>query len=511
MAFQLKVSKGKGQGREFSFTQKEVKLGRTPENDVVVIDGGVSRHHARIFEKEGRFFVEDLKSANGTRVNGALVVGAHRLENGDIIALGEEVAFSFVAGEKTHPRKALVEAPVREEPSNTTPGVPLPTLRESDEESAHTEEVEGLPAPPPDKAAEVTREVAMPVRKLDGAGLAGADAPLARSSRAAPAARARGDEGEESAVEYYRRKRAANKSVAGRLVFLWNELSKPARIGAAMGGALLLGGLVSLVVVVFRPVVEAMRDPSSEPTQLAFAPITDSFGVGDDVQWKRADMKVFTFELAAATRAVAVLHYQAKHIEKDEVVISVNGTDQGVVPPDTLDADQRELEQVLSAFDMKRGEQNSLTFDNVKNPPQENPWKVWNLWVEISPLPDLPPEDLLRLAKAEAEKARGFYDQKNVGADNLFKAWKTYRNAWLMLEGLKERPELYGLVRAQMKQVVPELDAKCGGLMLEAQRQLEFKNRKKARERLDEVLRHFPTREHPCHVKAYAKMEEHGL
>ncbi|HOH31541.1 MAG TPA: FHA domain-containing protein, partial [Candidatus Hydrogenedentes bacterium] len=48
---------------------KEITFGRSEDNDVVLTAEEVSRYHARIVSKDGRFFIVDLKSLNGTYVN----------------------------------------------------------------------------------------------------------------------------------------------------------------------------------------------------------------------------------------------------------------------------------------------------------------------------------------------------------------------------------------------------------------------------------------------------------
>jgi hypothetical protein len=207
-----------------------------------------------------------------------------------------------------------------------------------------------------------------------------------------------------------------------------------------------------------------------------------------------------------------VVHYQARGITRDEVTISINGDDLGAVPADTIDADTRELELVIPPrFVKKGGEPNHLMFDSAKNPPREDAWRIWDLWIEVIPLPDLPPAQLLEVAQKDADTANKLYDMRDVASDNLFKAWKTYRNAWLTLEGVDEKPELYEMTRSQMKTLEPELDKKCHQLLLEAQKQLELKKWKKARQVLDEVNRYFPTREHRCYRLAREKIEENDL
>ena len=74
------------------FGTDDVVLGRSPRNSTFLIDDPtISREHARLFLDEGRLFLEDLGTTNGTRVNG------HRIEpqsptpiaHGDAIELGE--------------------------------------------------------------------------------------------------------------------------------------------------------------------------------------------------------------------------------------------------------------------------------------------------------------------------------------------------------------------------------------------------------------------------------------
>lgn len=72
-------------------------VGRAGDNQVIVEDPTVSRHHAWIKEKEGDYTVFDVGSANGTYVNGEKVVDPRTLQNGDVIRFGDvEFVFSKV-------------------------------------------------------------------------------------------------------------------------------------------------------------------------------------------------------------------------------------------------------------------------------------------------------------------------------------------------------------------------------------------------------------------------------
>jgi sigma-B regulation protein RsbU (phosphoserine phosphatase) len=70
-------------------------IGRAPENRIVLTDSSVSRQHARLFSREDAWWVEDLGSKNGTKVNGNLIEGPKRLKPGDGVQVGSfQLVFS---------------------------------------------------------------------------------------------------------------------------------------------------------------------------------------------------------------------------------------------------------------------------------------------------------------------------------------------------------------------------------------------------------------------------------
>ena len=71
---------GPNEGESFEINGKAVYLGRSSESDVQVKDQFVSRRHLQIKQKRNRFFIKDLKSKNGTLVNGALIKSGRRME-----------------------------------------------------------------------------------------------------------------------------------------------------------------------------------------------------------------------------------------------------------------------------------------------------------------------------------------------------------------------------------------------------------------------------------------------
>ena len=70
---------------------KAVELGRSLDCDIAVVNPNVSRRHARLSLDEGRLYVEDLDSANGTVVNGRRIQGKQLLHDGDEVRLYDVV------------------------------------------------------------------------------------------------------------------------------------------------------------------------------------------------------------------------------------------------------------------------------------------------------------------------------------------------------------------------------------------------------------------------------------
>ena len=73
---------------EISQSQSRVMVGRADESELRLSGQFVSRHHALIVLSNGEVFVEDLKSFNGTIVNGSKIT-RHKISPGDKIKIGD--------------------------------------------------------------------------------------------------------------------------------------------------------------------------------------------------------------------------------------------------------------------------------------------------------------------------------------------------------------------------------------------------------------------------------------
>jgi pSer/pThr/pTyr-binding forkhead associated (FHA) protein len=64
-----------------------ISIGRSAESDVRIEDRYASGLHARIFSREGRAYVEDMSSTNGTLLNDAALHGEAELIDGDVVRI----------------------------------------------------------------------------------------------------------------------------------------------------------------------------------------------------------------------------------------------------------------------------------------------------------------------------------------------------------------------------------------------------------------------------------------
>jgi hypothetical protein len=76
-----------GDGTRIAIGEDPISIGRSPECDVKLTDSTVSRRHAEIVRDGDAWFLRDVGSSNGTKVNGTAIAD-HMLEDGDEIKVG---------------------------------------------------------------------------------------------------------------------------------------------------------------------------------------------------------------------------------------------------------------------------------------------------------------------------------------------------------------------------------------------------------------------------------------
>jgi pSer/pThr/pTyr-binding forkhead associated (FHA) protein len=77
-------------GRSFPLTE-EITLGRAAGCQVTIDDTYASQLHARVFQRDGVVYVEDLGSTNGTYLNRSKVSGPMVFQRGDKLQIGNTV------------------------------------------------------------------------------------------------------------------------------------------------------------------------------------------------------------------------------------------------------------------------------------------------------------------------------------------------------------------------------------------------------------------------------------
>ena len=105
----------------------EYSIGRGEKNNIRLTERNISRRHARILRDKGAIYIEDLGSYNGVRVNGERISSKSRLQDGDIVAIGdysiELHGTGEEAGEETPSSpglEATLPPPTRPAPSSAT-------------------------------------------------------------------------------------------------------------------------------------------------------------------------------------------------------------------------------------------------------------------------------------------------------------------------------------------------------------------------------------------------------
>ncbi len=101
MTMRLRYNKPDGTPVEFELGDRPITIGRNPDSDIILLDERVSRIHCGLRLWDGEYYLKDLKSRNGTMVNGRRVEVA-TLKPGDQIRVGStDLVFEGAGGGST--------------------------------------------------------------------------------------------------------------------------------------------------------------------------------------------------------------------------------------------------------------------------------------------------------------------------------------------------------------------------------------------------------------------------
>jgi pilus assembly protein CpaF len=166
--FAVVIHEKGGSERRETFETAELTVGRVQGNELMLPKGNVSKRHARLLYRDGRFIVTDLNSTNGTYVNRRRITQATIVREGDRIYVGDFVlrielpaGSADAAGGDVVSRAELVSAPDEVSATGPSPAAanvlasmrPADSADEDDERTRlPTRTVEPPPRPPSSSA-----------------------------------------------------------------------------------------------------------------------------------------------------------------------------------------------------------------------------------------------------------------------------------------------------------------------------------------------------------------------
>ncbi|MGQ0508233.1 MAG: ATPase, T2SS/T4P/T4SS family [Myxococcaceae bacterium] len=89
--FMITLAEKGGGEQQLEFDKSEITIGRLAGNDIILAKGNVSKYHSRIVLKEGKLYLVDMKSTNGTYVNGKKIAAPQALRPSDKIYIGDYI------------------------------------------------------------------------------------------------------------------------------------------------------------------------------------------------------------------------------------------------------------------------------------------------------------------------------------------------------------------------------------------------------------------------------------
>src|SRR4026209_2491925 len=124
--FSITVTEKGGDQRRLDFDKPEITIGRVQGNDVILPKGNVSKRHARIVLKDGKFIIVDLKSTNGTYVNGRKITSQLVVKDSDKIYIGDFiVGFDEAADGAGDQQSETTTSPPGDRPAVPPPPGPM--------------------------------------------------------------------------------------------------------------------------------------------------------------------------------------------------------------------------------------------------------------------------------------------------------------------------------------------------------------------------------------------------
>ena len=161
----LTIREKNGEERQLIFEKEEVTIGRATGSDIVLPRSNISKRHARLVDKHDKVVIVDLRSTNGTYVNGRRITAPELLTYEDKVYIGDFVirlsrpAEQHASQRMTAPYTAspTPEGPRTGRGPTAAVDAPMGHMEEDVEEAAplfdepkRSTQRSGPPVPPPD-------------------------------------------------------------------------------------------------------------------------------------------------------------------------------------------------------------------------------------------------------------------------------------------------------------------------------------------------------------------------
>lgn len=154
----MQITKGETPGTVLALQTGRTVIGRHPTCHIILDNAAVSRHHAQILESHGLYFLEDLRSRNGTYLNGEPLSSRAELRDGDEIRICD-VVMSFQLEGTATPGSWVRPIPTPQLGKTSSDEAAVPQLDQVDESHVYV-----LPEPYPEPVFDSPSSV---IKKLD--------------------------------------------------------------------------------------------------------------------------------------------------------------------------------------------------------------------------------------------------------------------------------------------------------------------------------------------------------
>ncbi len=153
----LTIRSREGDPRSLEIAKERLVIGREEGCDLLLEDDKVSREHAALFvDPEGRVIVEDLRSTNGTYVNGRRITEPTHLGPDDELRIGESQINASVTEPGTGAPRTMLAGPgmtVQQDAQSAPPSAPSPVVPPPPPQQPAPQYTPPPQAAPPPKAA----------------------------------------------------------------------------------------------------------------------------------------------------------------------------------------------------------------------------------------------------------------------------------------------------------------------------------------------------------------------